>query len=97
MDLKMIEVATSCPTYSDGDCRFGAVAPNLVRSMLADTSSDTSAFMLHFLDVMREHACVDYEELQSPILHALPRVRTTRRIRTGYLSVDGPRYHMTFG
>jgi hypothetical protein len=57
---------------SDVDCRFPVqFGPNLVRSMLADTGSDTSAFTLHFLDVLREHVRVDYEELPSPVLHAV--------------------------
>jgi hypothetical protein len=57
---------------SDVDCRFPVqFAPNLVRSMLADTGSDTSAFTLQFLDVLREHVRVDYEEFPSPVLHAV--------------------------
>jgi hypothetical protein len=68
----LIGVGISRLTSSDGDCRFPVqFAPNLVRSMLADTGSDTSAFKLHFLDVLRKHVRVDYEELPSPVLHTV--------------------------
>jgi hypothetical protein len=69
-----------CPTRvgisrlisSNGDYRFPLqFVPNLVRHRLADTGSDTSTFTLHFLGILREHVRVDYEELPSPILHAV--------------------------